>query len=127
MDRMRRLTFLLALVVGMTGCGRGEQHGDALRTRSEPSAATGVIHDGDRVAASGRVVQVPGSKVKLCAPEAVAGVGWAPGKEPAPAMCEQGVWLEGADLATLTNRREKEGAVEGQAHIAGVLRNGAIQ
>jgi hypothetical protein len=118
---------LLVLGVAVSGCG-GSDGQDTLVPRTDGSpAASSAVHDGDRVAATGRVVQVPGSRVKLCAPVPVAGVGWAPGQEPAPAMCDEGVWLEGADLATLANRREKEGAVEGQAHIVGVFRDGTIQ
>jgi hypothetical protein len=122
---MRRAAILLALSLLAVGCARDPQQ-DRLETRAAPSATSEAIHDGDRVAASGRVVQVPGSRVRLCSPEIITGVGYPPGQEPAPAMCEQGVWLEDADMATLTDRREKAGAVEGWARIVGVLRDGTV-
>lgn len=81
-----------------------------------------VLKTGQRVSASGRVVSVPGRPVRFCAPVAEAAVGYAPGKEPAPAYCAQGVDIHGVNLSTLTNRREKDGAVEGLAALDVVYR-----
>ncbi len=76
-----------------------------------------VLQAGQRVSASGRVVAVPGRPVRFCAPVAEAAVGYAKGHEPAPAYCAQGVDVQGVNLPALTNRREKDGAVEGFAAL----------
>ncbi len=72
---------------------------------------------GDHVRATGRVVSLPGRRVRFCAPLPVAAVAYAPGHEPAPAYCPLGVDISGVDLAVLSHRREKDGAVEGAATL----------
>src|SRR5689334_12221051 len=76
-----------------------------------------VLRGGDHVRASGRVVSVPGRRVRFCAPVPVAAIGYAPGQEPAPSYCPKGVDVTGVDLSALSNRREKDGAVEGAATL----------
>lgn len=95
--------------------------------RLAPVAGPGgpVIRDGDRVTATGTVVQVPGAPPRLCAPVPTSGIGYAPGKEPAPELCELGVDLDRVDLGALADRREKDGAVEGGATITGTYRRAA--
>lgn len=95
--------------------------------RLGPAAGPGdpVIRDGDRVTATGTVVQVPGAPPRLCAPVPTADVGYPPGQEPAPELCELGVDLDDVDLDSLVDRREKDGAVEGRATITGTYRRAA--
>lgn len=81
-----------------------------------------VLKAGQRVSASGRVVAVPGRPARFCAPVAEPAVGYAPGHEPAPAYCAQGVDVQGISLSTLTSRREKDGAVEGFAALDVIYR-----
>lgn len=84
-----------------------------------------VIRDGDRVTATGMVVQVPGAPPRLCAPRISADIGYPPGQEPAPRLCESGVDLEGVDRDQLVDPREKDGAIEGRATITGTYRRAA--
>ncbi len=123
MSVLRTLAALLTAGLLLTACGAGPDADSTLET----SPADPVLRDGDRVTATGRVVQVPGSRVRFCATEAFDAVGYAPGTEPPPRMCEQGVWVEGADLATLQDRREKAGAVEGWATLTGVLEGDTVR
>ncbi len=85
-----------------------------------------VLHDGDRVHAGGRVVAVPGRPVRFCAPIAVAAVGYAAGREPAPAYCDWGVDVQGVDLNAMSSRRAKAGAVEGYANLVGTYRASGV-
>lgn len=98
---------------------------DRLATQ-QPRERSQVVRDGTRITATGTVVAVPGRAVRFCAPVARADIGYAPGQEPAPAYCEVGVDAEGVDLAALTDRREQEGAVEGQATLTGTYRDGRL-
>lgn len=98
---------------------------DRLRTQ-QPAEPSQVVRDGTRVTGTGSVVAVPGRAVRFCAPVPRADVGYAPGQEPAPEYCELGVDAEGVDLTALTNRREKDGAVEGQATLTGTYRDGTL-
>lgn len=81
-----------------------------------------VLEAGQRVEASGRVVSVPRRPTRFCAPVAEAAIGYAEGREPAPTYCEQGIDVAGVNLSTLTNRRQKDGAVEGSAALDLVYR-----
>lgn len=65
------------------------------RVAATPAPPAGVLRDGDPVMAGGRVVQVPGRPARLCAPEARDDIGYEPGREPPPELCELGVDLEG--------------------------------
>lgn len=121
-----RIPAVLVLGLLLSACGTqdtGSRQASASPTESPPA----VLRDGDRVTATGRVVQVPGSPVRLCAPETRADVGYEPGMEPPPAMCERGLDLEGADPSTLTDHRKKAGAAEGRARIVGVLQGDTVQ
>lgn len=120
---VRSLPAVLVLLA-LTGCAAEP---DRVATAPGSAApASQVVRDGDRVTASGRVVQVPGSEPRFCAPESIAGVGYAPGQEPPPQRCALGVDLVGVDLATLAERREKQGAVEGRATLTGTYDDGVL-
>lgn len=79
----------------------------------EPSPAVGDL------TATGRVVKVPGKAPRFCAPVGSDAMLRVP--EPPPAWCELGVDVQGVDLAALEDRREQEGAVEGNATLTGRL------
>jgi hypothetical protein len=126
---------LLPIAVGVTvllaGCASVSPQSPPLaapvaKTNRPAGYAEMVLHDGDTVHAGGRVVSVPGRPVRFCAPVAEGGVGYLPGKEPAPAYCDLGVNVTGVDLATLTDRHSKDGAVEGQAELTGIYRAGTV-
>jgi len=85
-----------------------------------------LVRDGDTVAAAGEVRALPGKPVRLCAPRAVADVGYLPGHEPLPAYCAEGVTLVGADLANLQDRHVRAGIVTGRAWIQGRYRAGTV-
>jgi hypothetical protein len=129
---MSRLRLVLVLVlvgalVATAACGDATDRGEDKLVPAVPALPRdGVVRDGTRVTATGRVVQVPDRPTRFCAPVAEASVGYAPGMEPPPAYCDFGVNLTGADLAGLTNRREKEGAVEGWATITGTYADGTV-
>lgn len=141
--RRRRLTASATAVVGVavvavaavTLPGLGERSTGlpaAVRSATPTASSTkasslpAILVDGDVVGATGRVASVPGQPVRFCAPVAVADVGYAPGKEPPPAGCALGLDVVGVNLATLTGRREKQGAVEGWAYLRGVYRAGTL-
>ncbi len=121
-----RIPAALVLGVLLSACGTQEAGGGKAATAPPPSAHA-VLRDGDSVTATGRIVHVPGGPVRLCAPQDEAGMGPEPGSEPPTVMCQQGLDLAGADLSTLTDRRERAGAVEGWARIVGVLHGDAVQ
>ena len=129
--RLILLPAMLALAV-LTGCASADvvHHPASSASASASASASGyrrlVLRDGDRIRATGQVVSVPHRPVRFCAPVAEASVGYAAGQEPAPQYCDVGVDLVGADLATLTDRREKDGAIEGRADITGVYRAGGV-
>lgn len=120
---------VLALLAG-AGVTRTSQRGDTGDTlASDPVPdvnARLLIREGDLVTGSGRVVQLPGGSPQLCGPEIIAGVGYPPGQEPAPAGCRVGVTLIGVDLRRLSEPRTKDGATEGRASVTGTFRNGSI-
>lgn len=95
-------------------------------TTEQPGEQSQVVRDGTRVTATGSVVSVPDRPVRLCAPVAQIGIGYAPGQEPPPRYCELGVDVEGVDLSALADRREKAGAVEGVATLTGTYRDGTL-
>jgi hypothetical protein len=117
-----------AVVVAVAGAGVAVTAGDRPdRLSVAPAGTTSpVVTDGTRVATTGRVVQVPGRAVRFCAPVPTADVGWLPGHQPAPQHCDVGVDVEGVDLAALHDRRERDGAVEGWARLAGSYRDGTL-
>jgi hypothetical protein len=78
-----------------------------------------VLRDGDTVRASGRVVAVDGA-TWFDPPLPVPAILYAPGRQPPPRPTGLGVPAVGVDLARLDRRREKQGAVEGWATLAGI-------
>jgi hypothetical protein len=90
------------------------------------SAYPPVLEDGQTVGATGRVAAVPGQPVRFCMPVDVDAVGYSAGHEPAPTGCALGVDVTGVNLGTLSQRREKDGAVEGWAYLRGVYRAGTL-
>jgi hypothetical protein len=85
-----------------------------------------VLTAGARTSADGRVVAI-GGKVTFEPPLPVALAAWFPGHEPAPRASHLGVAVEGVDTAALARRREKDGAVEGWAHLSGVWLGDRLQ
>lgn len=85
-----------------------------------------VVREGSRVIGTGRVVSVPDGPVRLCADAPTTGVGYVPGSEPPPELCEHGVDVTGADLTALDGRREEDGAVEGRATLVGTWQDGVF-
>lgn len=77
-----------------------------------------VLHDGDTVRASGRVVADDGG-TWFEPPLPVPAILYAPGRQPPPRPRGLGVPAIGVDLARLDRRWEKQGAVEGYATLAG--------
>lgn len=131
---VRRATTVAALAL-LAGCGTATAGGGtaedptptASTTAPSASEVPQVLADGDVVGASGRLVRVPGRPVQFCPPLPVAAVGYAAGKEPAPAGCDgYGVDVVGAHLTDLDQRREKDGAVEGWATLRGTYRDGTL-
>jgi len=122
---MRRAAAVLLGCLLLTGCGQ------PVAPVSEDVAGSGpadaVPHDGDTVTGSGRLVQEPGGPVLFCGNESTTDVGYAPGQEPAPVACGDGIPLEGADLTAVADRFEKAGAVEGFATVTGTWRAGTVQ
>lgn len=124
------------LVLACAGCGAPTEFAgpaapspsgqESVGSRAGGDAASLVLHDGDRVHASGRVVAVAGRPVRFCAPVAVAAVGYAAGHEPAPAYCDWGVDVQGVNLNALSSRRAKAGAVEGYADLVGTYRASGV-
>jgi hypothetical protein len=78
-----------------------------------------VLTDGCRAAASGRVVFADG-QTWFDPPLSVPAIHYSPGTEPPPRPCGLGVRVTGVDLDRLVRRREKQGAIEGWAHLEGV-------
>lgn len=85
-----------------------------------------VVRDGSQVIGTGRVVALPEQEVRLCADGFGTDIGWPEGQEPAPRSCEHGVDVRGVDLASLADRREKDGAVEGRATLTGTWSDGRL-
>lgn len=102
---MRRV---LIACLALTACGTAS----ARLTAPSPTASDGPLYG-----ASGRVVSVPGKPVRICAPTGDLGVAYS--HPPPPAYCDLGVDVEGVDLDRLAQRREQDGAVEGQASLTG--------
>ena len=128
---MRLILVPTAAILGvLTGCASAStvmhQVPAASRSASASVYQRQVLRDGDRVHAVGQVVSVPHRPVRFCAPVAEALLGDTGGQEPAPQYCPVGVDLVGANLAMLSDRREKDGAIEGRADITGVYRAGAV-
>jgi hypothetical protein len=110
----RRATAALGLLAVV---GAGTAYG---LTRGGGGADTVVPVTGtEQVTATGRVVQVPGKPPRFCAPVASTLELVIP--KPPPAWCELGVDVRGVDFATLDQRYEKAGAVEGYATLTGQL------
>lgn len=84
-------------------------------------AAAAVVHDGERVRASGTVVVGPGRAARFCGPVAEAARG-----QRAP-VCRPAVVLDGIDPTRLTGAHTRSGRTVGQATITGVYRHGRIQ
>lgn len=97
----------------------GGEPADSLAQASPSGAAEGQLYEG-----IGRVVAVPGRPVRFCAPVPTTLVLIIP--RPAPAYCDFGVDVVGVDLDALSQRREAEGAVEGQARLTGTLEDGVL-
>lgn len=99
---MRPVPVLLGLLLtaGLVGTGLVLLDADEPERLSVAPTApdSPVVQDGDRVRATGSVVSVPGAAVRFCAPVAQLAVGYAPGREPAPAYCAFGVDVEGVDV-----------------------------
>lgn len=121
---MRRAAAVLLGCLLLAGCAEGAA---PVADDLGPVRADAVPDDGDTVTGSGRLVQERGGSVLFCGNESTDDVGYAPGQEPAPKACGDGVPLEGADLAAVAERFEKAGAVEGFATITGTWRAGTVQ
>lgn len=109
-----------------TGSGEGAAVSPAVST---PSLGTGgggitslVLRDGDRVAASGKVVALSGRHTRFCAPIATGTEINGGGIQ----YCDLGIDVTGVDLSSLTDRRAESGNVEGEARLTGIYRNGTI-
>lgn len=113
---------LAALLLSACGQGAVQQAGGTVELASPDT----VVRDGDRVTGASRIVQLPGQPARFCGSEFTTDVGYAPGEEPAPYDCPNGVPLEGVDLDRLADRRRSGGAVEGWATITGTWRAGTI-
>ncbi len=83
------------------------------------------LRDGDRVAASGVVVSVPGRPVRFCSPVPHAASGTSGQGQP-PLFCDYGVDVTGVELTALQDRREENGAIDGAAELHGVLSGGVV-
>lgn len=81
-----------------------------------------ILADGCRTEASGRVIAVDG-EMWFDPPLPKRAMRYLPGHEPAPQPSGLGVRVENVDVDGLERRREKDAAVEGWAHLAGVWRN----
>lgn len=115
----------VALVL-LAGCGTADPAETGAAGPQELAPPDTVVRDGDRVVGNGRLVQVPGLPARFCGVEVTADVGYEPGQEPAPRDCPSGVEVTGVDLATVPDRREKDGAVEGFAQVTGVWQAGVV-
>ncbi len=97
---------------------------------AEPTTAAGstlVVHDGDTVEATGKVIAAPGKPAVFCPNLASPAVGYPPGKEPAPSCDAQfAVPLTGVDLTKLSDRRTVKGVVEGGVTLRGIWRDRSI-
>lgn len=121
---MRRAAAVLLGCLLLVGCGEGAA---PVATGGAVARPDAVPQDGDTVTGSGRLVQEPGGQVLFCGNENTADIGYAPGQEPAPVACRDGIPLEGADLTVVAERFEKAGAVEGFATITGTWRGGTVE
>lgn len=120
---------LLLVASGCAGNAAVKAHSSASSAPTRPAPddyAALVLRDGDTVSASGRVVSVPGRPVRFCAPVPESSIGYAPGHDPAPAYCGSGVDVQGVELSTLADRRQKAGAIEGQAQLTGTYAGGTL-
>ncbi|MCU1602014.1 MAG: hypothetical protein JWO22_2723, partial [Frankiales bacterium] len=112
---VRRRFTAAAVVLIVAGAGAAV----ALSLPGTPAKVVLPATDSTLLTASGRVVQVPGKPPRFCAPEFRDDVLRFP--TPPPQWCALGVDVRGVDLATLGNRREADGAVEGYATLTGRL------
>ncbi|MDQ1485340.1 MAG: hypothetical protein QOJ62_1033, partial [Actinomycetota bacterium] len=78
-----------------------------------------VLRAGGRTRADGRVVAAGGA-ITFEPPLPTPLVGYLPGQDPVRPASSVGVPVEGVDLNLLARRHEKDGAIEGWAHISGV-------
>ncbi|MEV4260123.1 hypothetical protein [Kribbella sp. NPDC049584] len=86
-----------------------------------------LVKPGDKVQVSGQIIAVPGKTPVFCAPLAVAGIGYPPGKEPAPSCPDPfAVKLNGLDLDQITGMTTIKGVRTGSATVSGIWRDGAI-
>lgn len=119
--RTRRRAAGLAGVVALLGAGTAyglTLNGTKPKTDVLTTASGSPSTPGD-LTATGRVVQVPGKSPRFCADGFSTGMLVTP--KPAPAYCDLGVDVRGVDFATLKDRYEKDGAVEGYATLVGRL------
>jgi hypothetical protein len=101
----------------------------ATHSAAPAGPADRLVRDGTRVVVSGEVRAVPGHPVRMCAPVPVAATGdvaYAPGREPAPGYCGEGVTVAGADLDALTARTVRGGVVWGWAEVEGRYAAGVV-
>ncbi len=84
-----------------------------------------VLRDGDRAAASGTVLAVPGQPVRFCPPLPSPAIGLPSGASPVPG-CAMGVTVTGVDLSRLTAVREYNGTRWGEAMLRGVWHGGSL-
>lgn len=78
-----------------------------------------LVHDGDQVRATGRVIIAPGQQPLLCAPVPVP-MPEAPAKPPTPACeAQYAVTLKGFDASKLGNLRAVQGVRVGYAQVTG--------
>lgn len=118
----RSLTVVLSFLL-LAGCSQSTS------PRAEDAAVVPVDtvpRDGDTVSGSGRLVQEPGGPTLFCG-NAFSTGGYAPGQEPAPVACRDGIPLEGVDLNAIADRFEKDGAVDGYATVSGTWRAGTVE
>jgi hypothetical protein len=96
---------------------------------SAPSAGTrGVIAPDGRYTLSGRLVRVPGKPDRACAPLPRPAILITP--TPPPTTCETfSIDVNGADFseAALSNRFEKDGAIEGYVDATGTVKDGVLR
>jgi hypothetical protein len=121
---------VVLVALGLTlGSTLGRDDGPPPAHSAAPAGrADQLVRDGTRVVVAGEVRAVPGRPVRMCAPVPVpaTAVGYAPGREPAPGYCAEGVTLIGADLDALTARTVRAGVVSGWAEVEGRYAAGVV-
>jgi hypothetical protein len=86
-----------------------------------------LVKPGDKVQVSGRIIAAPGKTPVFCLPLPEAGIGYPPGKEPAPSCPDDAaVKLNGLDLDKIVGLKTIKGVRTGSAAVTGIWRDGTI-